>query len=161
MQVHHNINKNTISKGLKMETLEKIVPQIHKIEIGRKTLETLEILPISLASLIEMSKIIEDVAEEFLSTQVTVNGTLPASADIKLGRFILSTIKDNIVNVLKYVVDEDIDIKDLMKKLTLAQTIEIAEKIYEVNWEAVEKKLKEGILKRLNKVKESIPSEKS
>jgi hypothetical protein len=48
-----------------------------------------------------------------------------------------------------------------MKKLTLAQTIEIAEKIYEVNWEAVEKKLKEGILKRLNKVKESIPSEKS
>ncbi len=146
-------------------SLEDVNPTVKVVLIGRDDLRALKILPVALGSLLEMTDILEEIFAEFFAMSVNGEGERIHVSDIDLAKFVMGKIKKNILKILSYVVSGDEKPDELAKEVTLPQTAEIVDIIFEANYAETEKKLKEGILEKVLKAKEevqkSIPSEKS
>ena len=110
----------------------KLNPQIDTRSIGIKELREVTIYPLSLADQKKVVKIFSDAVVE-ISAQNT-------SSDMEVGRLVIDLILDNIQIVLKLVLAPDEKIDD--SELTNTQLTDIAELIYDVNFDYTIKKLK-------------------
>ncbi|RLA02595.1 MAG: hypothetical protein DRQ42_00195 [Gammaproteobacteria bacterium] len=127
----------------------RLNPQIRKLEVGTRSLREIEVYPLSLADEIKLSKIIGDGLISFyesskgdVSNETTVN-------------FILEVIINNLGDVLE-MVTEDVELSEVSND----QALDIAEIIYEVNFETVTIKVK-GLFEKIQDLKSGRPSQSS
>ncbi len=107
-------------------------PDIREIEIGIKEPRSLTIYPLSVRDQFVMSDLIASVLSNL--SQSSEENTEDQMGFIKE---IIVAIKQNIVQFLTFVVDEDPE--DLLSELTNNQVFALAKVVYEVNYEGVVK----------------------
>jgi len=130
-----------------MNEAPKVNPKCRKFEIGVRNLRDITIYPLSLSDELELSEKIIGLVDGF---DAAVN--IPDSEDtqeIRIAGYILSAIKGNLIELLVYVTDEEITLKDLDNE----QFIDLCELIFDVNFDGAAGKIK----RLLKKVKSLFP----
>jgi len=115
-------------------------PQISEVKIGKRTLRKITIYPLSLGDEIKLTGII---------TKAVSNAPVDGD-DLAFVAFIVTLIEENLGTILQLVTDEE-DADALMSDITNLQGGEIAEIIYDVNYDAVAKNLK-GLFSKIKNV---------
>jgi hypothetical protein len=118
---------------------ERLNPQVVDIEIGIRTLRKKKIYPLSMADQLELSDLIAQALNAFFSRET---GESEEQQNMALVAFIIDLIKQNLKRILEMVTDVKED-ENLLKEITNLQASEIANIIYEVNYESAVKNLKD------------------
>jgi len=119
-----------------MSEQERLNPQVAEIDVGIRNLRKVKVYPLSMADEMKMTKMISDSIKERFGGEVEAENITM----IEMVDFILDMLKENLPKILTLSTDEDGD--DLMGELSNLQAAEIAEKIYETNFEQVTKNFK-------------------
>ena len=109
---------------------QRLNPQITTVEIGRRYLRTIEILPVAL---VDEKKLVEKVATVIAAFAQQEKGE---SETLEVAAFITSFVTTNIEEVLGYITEGE-DVQELMKDITNEQVIEIGQFVYEINFEGL------------------------
>jgi len=104
---------------------KKINPQIVNVFIGSRNLRKIKIYPLSMGDQIKVTDLVESVLSQIGSDD----------EEIQSIAFIVEFIKNNIGEVIQYVVDEKAE--ELLKEVTNMQIVEIANIIWKINYEEV------------------------
>lgn len=107
-------------------------PDIELVTIGRKKLRKIEIYPLSLADQLAMTEVVVGLVQTFLAME--------DAADLSFVDMLLNTTKGHFKDILESITeDEDVDI--LLDDITNKQAQVIGEKIYEMNYSFLKKKI--------------------
>lgn len=115
-----------------------INPQIKKVNIGIRDLREIEILPLSVGDQTELSGIVTQAVQSFIESGDTGDEAFIAGT--------LDLLKSNLDTVLDLITEGE-DSAVIVKEMTNKQAIEIAEIVYEENYEDLIKKVKSLIQK--------------
>jgi len=131
---------------------QKLNPQIRRVTIGIKSLREIQIYPLSMADQLEVTDLVAAAIKTYVQSG--------DQSELGIATFMATAIKDNVTVLLKKATDEG---EDILKEITNLQAAEIAEILYEVNYESIAGKVKslvEKIKKQFRSPKLSpIPSE--
>ncbi|HDZ15568.1 hypothetical protein LCGC14_1083020 [marine sediment metagenome] len=127
---------------------QKINPQVTTIEIGVRNLRSITIYPLSLGDQLEMSDIISNTLGSFFQ--------LEDQSEMALASFVLELIQSNLEKIIGLVIEEDEDVKKIMKELSNVQTVGVSTLIFEMNYEAASK----NVRSLFKKVKSTFLSER-
>lgn len=124
---------------------QKLNPQIRRVEIGIKQMREIKIYPLSMADQLEVT----DLVAAAIKTYV-VEGD---QSEVGVAAFLAQAIKDNVSLLLKKATDEG---DEVLSEITNLQAAEIAEILYEVNYESIAGK----VMSLVEKIKRQFPSRK-
>lgn len=127
---------------------KRLNPDIREVDVGTKELRTIKIYPLSFRDQEKTSDIITKAIQAIISGK--------DKSDVDFIKAIIETVKKNILKVLELVADKEELGKDVLNELTNNQMIEIADAVYEVNYEALGKKVK-GLFGTVVQVAELLP----
>ena len=130
---------------------KKMNPRITSIEIGTRNLRKIDIYPLSMAAELKLSDLITSVLQEFYAAQ--------NQEDLAFITVIVDLIKENLSRILDMITDDDVKSEDLLGSLDNYQAVELAEKIYDVNFDGAIKKAL-GLFEKARNIGES-PSKRS
>ena len=130
---------------------KKMNPRITSIEIGTRNLRKIDIYPLSMAAELKLSDLITNVLQEFYAGQ--------DQEDLVFVTAIVDLIKDNLSIILDMITDDDVKSEVLLESLDNYQAVELAEKIYDMNFAGAIKKAL-GLFERARSIRES-PSKRS
>lgn len=122
-----------------MDELAQLNPQIVETIIGTKKLKKVKIYPLSMADQLKFTAMIVEAIQ--LLTERTEESNLKFAATIR------TVISENLGKILTFVTDEG---EPLMDDITNVQAVEIAEIIYSVNYEVLEKKV-QSLIEKIRK----------
>ncbi len=123
-----------------MDQMAQLNPQIIEMTVGTRQLKSIKIYPLSMADQLQLtSTIVESV--QILFEKREENNLIFAET-------IRSTISANLGKILSFVTDEG---ESLMKEISNVQAVEIAEAIYSMNYEVLEKKV-QVLIEKIRKV---------
>jgi len=126
----------------------RLNPQIVDVEIGIRELRKIKIYPLSMKDQLDLTNLIV----EALNVQVNEKG----STDLSIA-FLVGLIRDNLEKVLKMATDEE----NIMSEISNVQAMEIAEKLFDVNFASVAKNFKSLSEKAMNMFQSERPSQPS
>jgi hypothetical protein len=130
-------------------TESKINPKITDVEVGIRSLRKIKIYPLAVGDQLELTDMITEALHHFYGKMEETPG------DNEFVLFIISMIKKNLFKIIELVTcGEEKD--SLLKEITNEQFVELAEKIYEVNFATVRKNLKS----LFEKIQNPLPSER-
>lgn len=109
-------------------------PQITTIQVGVKSLREITLYPLSMADQFQMTDLISEEISNFTGTDFS------EMTDIETVEMVFDAIKKNLIKILNFVTDEKETVA--FEEITNTQFVDIATKIYEINFEVVEKNLK-------------------
>jgi len=135
-------------------------PDIDHVTVGRKKLRKIEIYPLSLADQLSMTEVVVGLVNTFLAME--------ESSDLSFIEMLLNTTQGHFKDILGSIT-EDEDVEVLLGEITNRQAQAIGEKIYEMNYSFLKKKIEPWIKKlkerrglaaapSLQPVSEDIPS---
>jgi hypothetical protein len=110
-------------------------PQIRSLKIGVKTLREIQIYPLSIADQTKATTAITKIISDF------AGGKLQDMENEKVVAYTIKAIKENLKTIFEFIVEKDEEIK--LEELTNQQFSELAFIIFEVNYEASIKNLKD------------------
>ena len=115
-----------------MSDLEKLRPPSGVVQIGIREYEDLVIWPLSISDQLDLEKVLDTAITNILSSSIS---------DLTFVLSVKKVIEENIVSVLQLITDHDSEakVRKLLKKITNNQLVEICQKIYEMNYEAISK----------------------
>jgi hypothetical protein len=126
------------------EINKNINPQITSVFVGTRDLREVQIYPLSLADELKFSDLItKEINNYFKSTEELGE----EESNMAMAAAIVKMIKTNIPKLLDLVTDEPIKLSEL----TNAQAVEIASKIYDVNFDSLSKNVK-SLSEKIKKV---------
>jgi len=117
------------------QELAKLNPQIIEVMIGTKTLKKIKVYPLSMGDQLKMTQLIVSTLQQLYTKKEDDN--------FAFAETVRATISSNLEEILKLVTDEE----NVISNISNLQGLEIAEHIYEMNYEAIEKKVKSLIEK--------------
>lgn len=117
--------------------MKKLNPQITDgFVYGIRGLQELTIYPLSVGDQLKMTELIQELATKyFMREDDTVS-------DMEFIKEIIEFIQNNLKQIVKLVVDREINVKDVLYDMTNNQAIVLAEIIYKVNYESLAKNVK-------------------
>ena len=132
----------------------KVNPKCRKFEIGVRNLRDITIWPLSLADELEFSEKIIGLVDGFdaaiyIPLPEATEEEQTGNTELRIAAYILSAIKENLVELLAYVADEEVTLKDIDNE----QFVELCELIFDMNFDGAAGKIK----RLLNKVKSLFP----
>jgi hypothetical protein len=131
--------------------LDVINPKVKSVTIGIKTLRDIKIYPLSVRDQLNISDIIVNGIKDFYA-----DGMIKSEAAV--ASWLIDLIQNNVSKIIEFVTDkEEIGDSDIFAELTNEQLVELVDIIYEANFGAVSKKVKD----LLNKIKEQFLSRRS
>ena len=119
-------------------------PRESIVVIGKRTLRSIKIYPLSLADQTELTSVIGDAYLQFVQKK--------DASDVEFALVIKDAIKTNLEKILGMITDETADA--LMKDITNSQAVDIAEVVFYMNFGILEKKVK-ALLERVRGVFQS------
>jgi hypothetical protein len=125
-----------------MSKKESLNPDIREIEIGIRKKRKLVIYPLSVRDQFTLSDLVASV----LSDLSSFSEENEVDTQISFIKEIILAIKNNIVQVLTFVIPEEEDPEDLLSELSNNQVFNLAKLIYEVNYEGVVKNAQDLII---------------
>ena len=132
-----------------MSDENKLNPDIKKLDVGVKTLRTVDILPLSMADQGKMTEIIAEAMATFLQHD------MDSLKDLQVVTVMVKLIKDNIEKMLPLVLDDGVTVT--LEELTNNQFSQLVDYIFEVNYEGII-----GNFQKLaEKVRKVLPRQKS
>ena len=114
-------------------------PQITDTMIGITELKKITLYPLSLADEFKMTELIATVVSEVATAQDSEDGVLLLK--------IITAVKNNIKELLQYVLVPGTKVDSVLKDITNKQAFEISKIIFEVNFEDTIKNFKDLIEK--------------
>lgn len=127
--------KKTIQAHTDLSDMERINPDIKETDIGVRKLRTIKLYPLSMADQIKMSGLISQGLQTFFSLK-------NQNDDVAFVTHLVGIIQANLADVLDLVTDEKDRGEDILSDITNNQALQIAEFVYEVNYAALEKKVR-------------------
>jgi hypothetical protein len=126
---------------------DKLNPTIREMQIGVRKLRMITIYPLSIADQKKMTESIADAVKYFFASE----DSKAVSEDIALIDFIIKLILENLVEFIRVVTDytRKRDAEGLLSDMTNDQAVDLAQMIFEQNYETA---LKNG-KSLLNKIK--------
>lgn len=105
---------------------QKLNPQIRKTQIGIREMREITVWPLSMADQLEVTDLIA----------AAIRGYIESGDQSELGvaTFVAEAIKENVTLLMKKATDEG---DEVLQEITNLQAVEIAEIIYEVNFESL------------------------
>jgi len=119
--------------------MSNLNPQITDTMVGVRKLKKLTVYPISLADEFKMTELIATVVSEVASAQDGEDGVLLLK--------IITAVKNNIKELLQYVLEPGTFVDEILHDITNDQVVAIATIIFEVNFEGTIKNFKDLIKK--------------
>ena len=119
--------------------MSNLNPQITDTMVGVRKLKKLTVYPISLADEFKMTELIATVVSEVASAQDGEDGVLLLK--------IITAVKNNIKELLQYVLEPETLVDEILHDITNDQVVAIATIIFEVNFEGTIKNFKDLIKK--------------
>lgn len=135
-----------------MGEVQRVNPKSRKFEIGVRNLRDITIWPLSLADEFSFSETILVLAEGFDdATRIPLpeleEGVLAEevvdNVELRMATYIIKAIKDNLIDLLGFVTDEEITLKDIDNE----QFIDLCDVIFEMNFGGAMGKGKRLLLK--------------
>ncbi len=118
------------------DQLAQLNPQVIEVTVGTRKLRTIKLYPLSMADQLQLtSTVVSSI--QILFERKEENNLIFAET-------IRTSISENLGKILAFVTDEG---ESLMKEISNIQAVDIAEAIYSMNYEALEKKVKSLIEK--------------
>lgn len=117
-------------------------PDIREIEIGIRKKRKLVIYPLSVRDQFALSDLIASI----LSDLSAFSEENEVSTQISFIKEIILAIRQNIVQILTFVIPEEEDPEDLLSEFSNNQVFNLAKLIYEVNYEGVVKNVQDLII---------------
>jgi len=114
---------------------EKLNPQIRIVKIGTKTLRTVKIYPLSFADQLKMTDLITEAVQKLFSERKNVE----KAPNVEVVGYFVDIVKRNIEQLLVLVTDKE---EKVIENITNMQLVEIANIIYEMNYEVIAKNVK-------------------
>jgi len=110
---------------------KNINPQITEVGIGVRDLRNIKLYPLALGDQLELSDLIKEALEAFFKVEEGSEEALSVFV-----AFAFDLIKQNLTKILKLIaLDEDPE--ELLKEITNAQVDEIAQAVYQKNFEVL------------------------
>jgi hypothetical protein len=123
-----------------MDQMAQLNPQIIEMIVGTRQLKSIKIYPLSMADQLQLtSTVVESIQVLFEKREEN---------NLIFAETIRSTISANLGKILSFVTDEG---ESLMKEISNVQAVEIAEAIYSMNYEVLEKKV-QILIEKVRKV---------
>lgn len=122
--------------------LEMLNPQIREVIVGTKTLRKIKIYPLSIHDQTEVTGIIKTSIAELFS--------LKDADNIKILSFVQEVLQNNLDKLIGYITEEG---PAVLKEISNDQALEIAQIVYEVNYDSLQKKTKKILEKMKGKLK--------
>lgn len=107
-----------------------INPDVREIQIGKKSIRTITIYPMSLADQLEMSEIIVSLVQGFMSLGED-------TSDSDFIQLVMESVKSNFISILTSITEEDAN--TLLKEITNNQAYAIGLAVYQMNYEFLKK----------------------
>jgi hypothetical protein len=129
----------------------RLNPDIKEAQVGVRQLRKIKIYPLSAADQFKFTDLFSDAIRKLVNASEEYTDVDFVAEGLKI-------IRDNIGVLLDFVVDPK-DLKNgtsILEELTNNQIVKIAEIIYKVNYEDVQKKVT-GLLGKLKEMKEELP----
>lgn len=130
------------------DEMKKLNPEIREVEIGIRELRKIKVYPLSFRDQEKCSALISESLQKFMN--------LKDQSDIAFVSLVVDMISKNAKKILALVVDKEDLGGDILGETSNGQLLTIAETIYEVNYEALQKKVR-GLFGTLTKVTDSLP----
>ena len=105
---------------------QKLNPQIKTATIGIRSLREISIYPLSMADQLEVTDLVAAAIKGYVETG--------DQSELGVATFVAEAIKENVSLLLKKATDEG---EEVLAEITNLQATEIAEIIYEVNYESI------------------------
>jgi len=115
---------------------EKLNPQIRTMNIGTKKLFEIKIYPLSFADQTKMTDLITQAVQKIFAERQG----LEKAPNIEVVSVLVGLVKENIEKLLLLVTDDG---KKVLESITNLQLFEIASIVYEMNYEAIAKNVKD------------------
>jgi len=115
-------------------------PQITDVDIGIRNLRKIVIYPLSMADQLSTTDLITEAMQTFFASK--------DEKDEEFIRVLVDLIKNNLGKIIGYATGGDEDGEELLKEITNEQAVDIAEILYDVNYENISKKV-QGLLSRI------------
>ncbi len=132
------------------EDSKKLNPQIATTKIGRRNLRELKVYPMSLGDQLATTSVIKEAFTAFGS----------AGDDVETAAIAIGLLEQNIPLILGYIVDTDKEnVEELLKDITNTQAVDIAEIVFEQNYESLIKKVR-GLFEKMMNQAETIQTSK-
>lgn len=128
------------------DELKMLNPQIVEVTIGIRVLRQIKLYPLSMADQLTLTSLIVETIQKLFAEK--------EGSNIEFANTLRLLISDNLGKIMTYVTDEG---EVLLKDISNSQACDIAEQIYEVNYEILEKK----VMSLLNRVKKGFLLPKS
>lgn len=109
-------------------------PQITTVQIGVKSLREVTLYPLSMADQFQMTELISTEINNFVGTDFN------ELSDIEMVEMVFDAVKRNLEKILKYVLEEKETVS--FEEITNTQFVEIATRIYEINFDVFAKNWK-------------------
>jgi hypothetical protein len=129
--------------------LDILNPDIREAVVGIKSLRKIKIYPLSVVDQFKVT----DMFTEAIGILLTNKGP----TDIQLIALLIAILKNNLPNVLKFVLDEEEDTEKILSEMTNNQFTVIATMLYEMNYEIISKNVS-SLLKKLSQTQKVSPS---
>lgn len=131
------------------EDRKQLNPQITSASIGVRSLRKINVYPLSVGDQLSFTNMIK---EGFVAIS-------DAEDDVEMAGVVITLIEQNIPLIIDYITDEEEDQESLLKDITNAQAVEIAEIVYEQNYASLIKKVK-GLFEKITMEAEQISASK-
>jgi len=114
---------------------KRLNPQITETDVGVRNLRKITIYPLALGDEIKLTETLSQAISTYFESVKTIEGI----SDVALIGFVVDLIKGNFKEIIGFVVDEGIDVRELMGDITNFQVAGIARIMYEKNFEEAAK----------------------
>ena len=132
------------------EDSKKLNPQIASVVIGTRNLRELTVFPLSVGDQLSMTSVITEALESFRN----------ADDDEEMAGVVIALLQKNLPMILEFVTDSDKETpEELLRDITNAQVLDIAQIVYEQNYAGFLKKAK-SLFEEVIKKAESTQSSK-
>ena len=141
------------------KTLDVLNPKIQEIQIGKRELRTIKIYPLSVKDQTDLSDLITEALQAFFAQR--------DESDMAFVKALCDIVTNNVSRVLEMVTDipEEGGINVLLSEITNEQALALGEVIYQANYEALVKKVKDlsksGMIKNIGQALERSSQESS
>jgi hypothetical protein len=122
-----------------MDQMNQLNPQIVEVTVGTRKLRTIKLYPLSMADQLQLTSAVV--------TSIQVLFERKEENNLIFAETIQSTISTNLGKILSFVTEDG---ESLMNEVSNVQAVEIAEAIYSMNYEVLEKKVR-GLIEKIRK----------
>lgn len=108
-----------------MTEYSDINPQAVEVKVGTRRLRTILLFPLSLGDQLELTDVLAESIGGFLDSQTN---------EVEMVTFIVDQIRANLVKILELSLDEGEQPAEVMKEITNAQSLDIVNHVFEMNY---------------------------